>query len=45
MLSLARLAIDTWREPVAYLNRCCAVYAAESFLGRARSRWRGAGGP
>ncbi|MDE0057537.1 MAG: thymidine phosphorylase [Defluviicoccus sp.] len=33
MLRLARLAIDSWREPVAFLNRGCTEYAAESFLG------------
>ena len=30
-LKLARLAIDTYRENVAYLHRDCAVYRAEGF--------------
>jgi thymidine phosphorylase len=30
-LQLRRLAIDTWRENVAYLHRDCAVYRAEGF--------------
>ncbi|MDD2547305.1 MAG: thymidine phosphorylase family protein [Burkholderiaceae bacterium] len=30
-LSLRRVAIDTWRENVAYLHRDCAVYRAEGF--------------
>src|SRR3990167_6474407 len=30
-LALRRLAIDTWRENVAYLHRDCAVYRAEGF--------------
>ena len=30
-LALRRVAIDTWRENVAYLNRDCAVYRAEGF--------------
>jgi len=30
-LSLRRVAIDTYRENVAYLNRNCAVYRAEGF--------------
>ncbi len=33
MLRLARMAIDTWREPVAYLNRGCSACAAEALLG------------
>ena len=43
MLRLARLAIDTWREPVAYLNRSCAAYAAESFLGPRKIEVAGGG--
>lgn len=30
-LSLRRVAIDTWRENVAYLHRDCEVYRAEGF--------------
>ncbi len=30
-LSLRRVAIDTWRENVAYLHRDCPVYRAEGF--------------
>ncbi len=30
-LALRRVAIDTWRENVAYLHRDCAVYRAEVF--------------
>ncbi|MCU0926785.1 MAG: thymidine phosphorylase family protein [Hydrogenophaga sp.] len=30
-LILKRVAIDTWRENVAYLHRDCAVYRAEGF--------------
>jgi len=30
-LALRRVAIDTWRENVAYLHRDCAVYRAEGF--------------
>ncbi len=30
-LALRRVAIDTWRENVAYLSRDCAVYRAEGF--------------
>ena len=30
-LALRRVAIDTWRENVAYLRRDCAVYRAEGF--------------
>ena len=30
-LPLRRVAIDTWRENVAYLHRDCAVYRAEGF--------------
>ena len=30
-LAVRRVAIDTWRENVAYLNRDCAVYRAEGF--------------
>ena len=30
-LALRRVAIDTWRENVAYLNRDCSVYRAEGF--------------
>ncbi|MDO9596790.1 MAG: thymidine phosphorylase family protein [Azoarcus sp.] len=30
-LALRRVAIDTWRENVAYLHRECAVYRAEGF--------------
>ncbi|MCY4548558.1 MAG: thymidine phosphorylase [Defluviicoccus sp.] len=43
MLRLARLAIDTWREPVAYLNRGCTAYAAESFLGPRKVEVAGGG--
>ena len=28
---MRRVAIDTWRENVAYLHRDCAVYRAEGF--------------
>lgn len=31
MLKLKRIAIDTYRENVAYLSRCCATYRAEEF--------------
>ena len=31
LLSLKRVAIDTYRENVAYLHRDCAVYRAEGF--------------
>ena len=30
-LALRRVAIDTWRENVAYLHRDCAMYRAEGF--------------
>ncbi|MBW8461665.1 MAG: thymidine phosphorylase, partial [Acidovorax sp.] len=30
-MALRRVAIDTWRENVAYLHRDCAVYRAEGF--------------
>jgi len=30
-LSLRRVAIDTYRENVAYLNRDCEIYCAEGF--------------
>lgn len=30
-LALRRVAIDTWRENVAYLHRDCDVYRAEGF--------------
>ena len=30
-LRLRRVAIDTWRENVAYLHRDCAIYRAEGF--------------
>ena len=30
-LAVRRVAIDTWRENVAYLHRDCAVYRAEGF--------------
>ncbi|MES2974814.1 MAG: thymidine phosphorylase family protein [Pseudomonadota bacterium] len=30
-LALRRVAIDTWRENVAYLHRDCSVYRAEGF--------------
>ena len=30
-LRLRRVAIDTWRENVAYLHRDCATYRAEGF--------------
>ncbi|MGL4435410.1 MAG: thymidine phosphorylase, partial [Giesbergeria sp.] len=30
-MAVRRVAIDTWRENVAYLNRDCAVYRAEGF--------------
>ena len=43
MLRLARLAIETWREPVAYLNRRCTAYAAESLLGPRRVEVAGEG--
>ena len=43
MLRLARLAIDTWREPVAYLNRACTDYAAESLLGPRKVEVAGGG--
>src|SRR3546814_15568581 len=33
MLRLKRIAIDTWRESVAYLSRDCALYRAEEFIG------------
>ena len=31
LLAVRRVAIDTWRENVAYLHRDCAVYRAEGF--------------
>ena len=31
MLTLRRIDIDTYRENVAFLSRCCAVYRAEEF--------------
>ena len=43
MLKLTRLAIDTWREPVAYLNRACTECAAESFLGPRKIEVSGGG--
>ena len=43
MLRLARLAIDTWREPVAYLNRFCTACTAESFLGPRKVEVTGGG--
>ena len=43
MLRLARLGIDTWREPVAYLNRRCTACAAESFLGPRKVEVAGGG--
>src|SRR5690606_23731058 len=33
MLKLKRIAIDTWRESVAYLSRDCTLYRAEEFIG------------
>ena len=43
MLRLIRLGIDTWREPVAYLNRRCTACAAESFLGPRKVEVAGGG--
>ena len=43
MLRLARLGIDTWREPVAYLNRRCTACAAGSFLGPRKVEVAGGG--
>ena len=43
MLRLARLSVDTWREPVAYLNRGCTACAAESFLGPRKVEVAGGG--
>lgn len=43
MLRLARLAIDTWREPVAYLHRRCPECNAESFLGPRKVEVSGGG--
>ena len=37
-LRVRRVAIDTYRENVAYLNRDCAVYRAEGFQALSRSR-------
>ena len=31
LLRLKRVAIDTYRENVAYLHRDCAIYRAEGF--------------
>ena len=33
MLKLRRLAVDTYRENVAYLSRDCPLYQAEKFQG------------
>ena len=43
MLRLVRLGIDTWREPVAYLNRRCTACAAGSFLGPRKVEVAGGG--
>lgn len=43
MPRLARLAIDTWREPVAYLHRDCPECHAESFLGPRKVEVSGGG--
>jgi thymidine phosphorylase len=36
MLKLRRVAIDTYRENVAYLSRDCPLYRAEKFQGLAK---------
>ncbi|PWC43853.1 thymidine phosphorylase family protein [Azospirillum sp. TSO22-1] len=43
MLTLRYLAIDTFRENVAFLNRQCAAYKVEDFLGLGRVEVRGNG--
>jgi thymidine phosphorylase len=43
MLTLRRLAIDTFRENVAFLNRRCTVYRVEDFLGLGRVEVAGGG--
>ena len=35
-LALRRVAIDTWRENVVYLNRDCDLYRAEGFQALAK---------
>ena len=42
-LSLKRVAIDTYRENVAYLHRDCAVYRAEGFQALAKVQVRANG--
>ncbi|MBU3739223.1 MAG: thymidine phosphorylase family protein, partial [Rhodoferax sp.] len=42
-LSLRRVAIDTYRENVAYLNRECALYRAEGFQALAKVEIRANG--
>ncbi len=42
-LQLKRVAIDTWRENVAYLHRDCAVYRAEGFQALAKVEVRANG--
>jgi len=42
-LSLRRVAIDTWRENVVYLNRDCDVYRAEGFQALAKVEIRANG--
>lgn len=37
-LKLRRVAIDTYRENVAYLNRSCSIYRAEGFQALAKVR-------
>ena len=42
-LALRRVAIDTYRENVAYLHRDCAVYRAEGFQALAKVEVRANG--
>ena len=44
-LALRRVAIDTWRENVAYLHRDCAVYRAEGFQALSKIKVRANGLP
>ena len=42
-LALRRVAIDTYRENVAYLHRDCAIYRAEGFQALAKVEVRANG--
>ena len=44
-LALRLVAIDTWRENVAYLHRDCAVYRAEGFQALSKIKERANGLP